>query len=76
VAKVKSRDSRLGRWLAAGLDTPAIVERAYLATLSHRRAPEEQELIGEYVASLADRAPGLHDLQHALVDSNEFLLRH
>ncbi|HUY34973.1 MAG TPA: DUF1549 and DUF1553 domain-containing protein [Pirellulales bacterium] len=76
VAKVKSSDSLLGHWLAAGLETPAIVERMYLATLSRRPTPEEQKLVADHVASLADRAEGLHDLQHALVNSNEFLLRH
>ena len=52
------------------------MELVYLSTLSRRPTSAERELVGKYLASSSDRAAGFHDLQHALLISNEFLLRH
>jgi hypothetical protein len=76
VEKTRSKQSNLGGWLAAGLPTPEIVERMYLATLSRRPSAGEAKLIAEHAAKLGDRAAALQDVQHALLNSNEFLLRH
>jgi len=48
----------------------------YLATLTRRPTAEETKLIDDHIAMLGDRAAALEDLQHALINSNEFLLRH
>ena len=68
--------SRLGRLLAAKRPTSEIVETLYLATLSRRPSVAERKLARDHVASLPNRAEGLRDIQHALINSNEFLLRH
>jgi len=68
--------SRLGRMLVANVPTPEIIETLYLATLSRRPTDTERKLAAGHVASLPDRAEGLRDIQHALINSNEFLLRH
>ncbi|HAA62029.1 MAG TPA: hypothetical protein DCE39_13980 [Planctomycetaceae bacterium] len=68
--------SRLGRMLSAKTPTVEIVETLYLATISRRPSPAERKLALGHVASLPDRAAGLRDIQHALINSNEFLLRH
>ena len=76
VEKTRSTQSNLGRWLAAKLSTPEIVEQVYLATLSRRPTSAEVKLIEDHAAALGDRGAALEDLQHALINSNEFLLRH
>ncbi|MFN0020126.1 MAG: DUF1549 domain-containing protein [Pirellulaceae bacterium] len=76
VKRIASKESCLAGWLAAGKTTPQIVESMYLATLSRRPTPAEIKLIDEHLALHADRERGLQDLQHALINSNEFLLRH
>ena len=76
VAKVGAADSRLGRWQAEKLALPEIVERVYLATLSRRPTANELKLVADHAAALGDSSAALQDLQHALVNSNEFLLRH
>ncbi len=55
---------------------PAQVEEIYLATLSRRPSPRELEIVVKHLGSLPDRATGLHDLQYALMNLGEFLLRH
>ena len=53
-----------------------LIELVYLATLSRRPTPKERELVSRHLATVKDRTAGFADLQHALVNSNEFLLRH
>lgn len=76
VGKTQSPTSYLGHWLAEKRPTPEIIERVYLATLSRRPTPGELKLVEDHAAALGDRAAALQDLQHALINSNEFLLRH
>ena len=76
LAKVRSPDGRIAAWLKAGNDTDWIVEHIYLATLSRRPTPRERELVAKHLATVADKAAGLADVQHALLNLNEFLLRH
>lgn len=76
IAAIKSPESHLGKWLASGKSDDEVVELVYLSTLSRRPTPAEKELVGKYLAGSSDRAAGFHDLQHALLISNEFLLRH
>jgi len=76
VARVKSPDGRVALWLAAGKDTLWVVEQIYLATLSRRPTASELDVVTKHVGGQADRAAGLFDLQHALINLNEFALRH
>ncbi|MFI5457683.1 MAG: DUF1549 and DUF1553 domain-containing protein [Isosphaerales bacterium] len=76
IAKIESPESRLGLAAKAGKTTAELVELAFLATLSRRPAEQEKTLALEHIARAADRLAGLRDLQHALINSNEFLLRH
>ncbi|QDU22158.1 DUF1549 and DUF1553 domain-containing protein [Urbifossiella limnaea] len=76
VGKVRAADGRVAGWLRAGKDTEWIVERVYLATLSRRPTARERELVTRHLATVPDRAAGLQDVQHALLNTNEFLLRH
>jgi len=63
-------------WLKAGKEEAWIVEHLYLATLSRRPTAHEKELVSKFLANAKDRATGLQDVQHALLNLNEFLLRH
>jgi hypothetical protein len=74
--KIESPQSRLGGWLETNKTTAEIVERLYLATLSRRPTAAEQQLAADYLQTASARSTGLRDLQHALLMSNEFLLRH
>jgi hypothetical protein len=76
LAKVKSPDGRVAGWLKQGKDDAWVIERTYLATLSRRPTAHEKELVVKYVASTKDRTTGFQDVQHALFNLNEFLLRH
>jgi hypothetical protein len=76
LAKVKSPDSRVARWINEKKEPAWIVEQVYLATLSRRPTEREREVVMKHLRTLADPAEGLHDLQHALLNVNEFLLRH
>jgi hypothetical protein len=59
-----------------GQDVTAQVERVYLATLSRRPTAAESAIVTKHLASVGDVAKGLQDLQFALINSGEFLLRH
>jgi hypothetical protein len=48
----------------------------YLATLSRRPTDQERRLAESHLEAVGDRSSGLADWQHALLNSNEFLLRH
>ena len=76
LARFDTDSSRLGRLLAEGKSTSDIIETLYLATVSRRPSPGEQKLALAHVASIPDRTEALRDIQHALINSNEFLLRH
>ncbi|MBT4866908.1 MAG: DUF1553 domain-containing protein, partial [Planctomycetaceae bacterium] len=74
--KIESPHSRLGGWIENKKTNTEIVELLYLATLSRRPTAAEQKVAADYLQTTADRSIGLRDLQHALLMSNEFLLRH
>jgi hypothetical protein len=76
LAKVRSSHGRVAGWLKEGKSTDEIVERIYLATLSRRPTPHERGVVKKHLAKLPDPAAGLQDVQHALLNVNEFLLRH
>jgi hypothetical protein len=76
VAKVKSPKGRIVLWLKEGNEIESIVERIYLATLSRRPTGNEMVVVLKHLKTLSDPKQGLQDLQFALVNLNEFLLRH
>ena len=61
-------------WLKAGKGTDWVVEQIYLTTLTRRPTAKERELVTAYLKG--EPTNGLADLQHALLNANEFLLRH
>ena len=76
LSRIDSEENRLAQWLDARFSDERIVESLYLATLSRRPNTEELKLAGRYVAAAQDRTEAFRDLQHALLNSNEFLMRH
>jgi hypothetical protein len=76
LVKVSSPDSRLARAEKSGKTTVDLIDLAFLATLTRHPTGREKALALEHIAKSANRLAGLQDLQHALINSNEFLLRH
>jgi hypothetical protein len=76
LAKVASPENHLARWLKDGKSTQQALELVYLATLSRRPTKEETDFALKHITRQADPAGGLRDVQQALINSNEFLLRH
>jgi hypothetical protein len=76
LAKIKSPENRLARAMKAGKSVTELVELAFLATLSRRPTARESSIALAHIARAADTLAGLQDLEHALIISNEFLLRH
>jgi hypothetical protein len=77
LSKLKSPKNRLAVWLRDETDVKRVVENLYLATLSRRPTAAEVDVATRHVTRLkGDRATAMQDLQFALVNSAEFLLRH
>ncbi len=76
LAKIESPENRLALASKAGKPVKELVELAFVATLSRRPTAAESAIALEHIARTSDRLAGLRDLQHALINSNEFLLRH
>ncbi len=77
LAKLKSPTSRLAGWVAEKGDVKRIVENIYLATLSRRPTAGDLEIALRHItAARGDTMQALQDLQFALLNSSEFLLRH
>ena len=76
LSKVRSSKGRVAVWMKEGKTNEEIVERIYLSTLSRRPTPQERDVVKKHLAGIEDKAAGLQDVQHALLNVNEFLLRH
>jgi hypothetical protein len=76
LAKIESPENRLALAAKAGKPVAELVELAFVATLSRRPTAGESAIALHHIARTADHLAGLRDLQHALINSNEFLLRH
>jgi len=76
LAKIESPGNRLALAAKSGKSTAELIELAFLATLSRRPTAGESAIALDHIARTADHLAGLRDLQHALINSNEFLLRH
>ena len=73
LSNISSPSSHISRWLSAKHTDAEIIDLLYLTTLSRHPTPSEITLLTSY---LTTRPTSFHDLQHALLISNEFLLRH
>jgi hypothetical protein len=74
--KIRAPDNRLGRLLARKLPDAAVLDELFLATLSRPPQPEEARAALDLVAKAADRRAGWEGVLWALLNTNEFLLRH
>jgi hypothetical protein len=74
--KVKSAEGLLARALRDSKDDAEVVERLYLATLSRRPTTAEVEIALRHLKTLGNREQGFQDVQLALFNLGEFLLRH
>ena len=74
--KIDSDQGRIAQWILAGQALDKTIQSIYLATLTRLPTAEEMDLITEYITKSGNETEGLRDLQHALINSNEFLLRH
>jgi hypothetical protein len=75
-AKLTAPNNRLGRLLAERRSDPEILRELYLATLSRPPWWIEQRAVLEHVRHADDRRKAWEDVQWALLNSWEFLLRH
>ncbi len=76
LAKVRSSNGRIAGWVKDGKESDWIVGQLYLATLSRRPTARERDLVSKHLTRVGDKIAGLQDVQHALLNLNEFLLRH
>jgi hypothetical protein len=76
LAKVESPENRLALAAKDGMSTPDLVDLLFRATLSRRPTARELAIALGHIRRSADRVTALRDLQHAMINSNEFLLRH
>ncbi len=74
--KIRAPDNRLGRLLARKVPDADVLDELFLATLSRPPLPEEARAALELVAKAADRRAGWEGVLWALLNTNEFLLRH
>lgn len=70
-----SPDNRLGRWLAEGRPTTAMIDELYWTALSRPPSGEELAAAAAHVDSAGNRREQLEDLLWALTNSKEFMFR-
>jgi hypothetical protein len=74
--KLQSPDNRVGKLLALNLPDNDILNELFLATLSRLPLPEERNAALDVVAKTAAKRVAWETVQWALLNTNEFLLRH
>ncbi|MEX0586672.1 MAG: DUF1549 and DUF1553 domain-containing protein, partial [Pirellulales bacterium] len=60
----------------AGKELVAVIEAAYMRTLSRLPTDEERARVGKHMAAAASPVDGLRDLMWVLVNSKEFIVNH
>jgi hypothetical protein len=75
-AKLTAPDNRIGRLLTDGRSDDEVLRELYLATLSRPPSEREWQINFRHVRGAADRRKAWEDVQWALLNTNEFLLRH
>ena len=74
--KFTAPKSRLSRWRKKGKSFDDTVELIYLSFLARRPADSELQIARQHASEVGDEVDALRDLQHAIINANEFLLRH
>jgi hypothetical protein len=74
--KLEADDNRIGRLLASGQDSSAMLDELYLASLSRFPTDSERETASRHLASQSDNREAWEDVAWAVINSKEFLLRH
>ncbi len=74
--KVRSPQGRIAGWSKAGKTPAEATDLLYLSTLGRRPTDKERAVVAKFLAAAATPEAGLQDVQHALMNLNEFLLRH
>lgn len=57
-------------------DVPALVEEAYLRTVSRTPTGDEQEIAAQYIAEAENPIAGMRDLMWSLLNTKEFIVNH
>lgn len=76
IEKIRSPKSPIATWVREEKTTDWIVEQIYLRTLSRRPTAKEKGIFQQHLNQVNQRLEALIDLQHALINLNEFVLRH
>ncbi|QDU31551.1 hypothetical protein ETAA8_67100 [Anatilimnocola aggregata] len=81
IKRLGAPEARVAKALAAKQPAREIVEQIYLATLSRRPSEREHAIAENYIKEAGGDEPkamagALQDIQHALLNGSEFLLRH
>lgn len=76
LGKIRAPDNRLGKLLARKLPEEEILTELFLATLSRPPLPHEARAALDLVKSSANPRAAWEGVQWALLNTNEFLLRH
>jgi hypothetical protein len=74
-ALTAQRTTRLGRILQEFPNDADALSELYLLTLVREPTKREQEIFGEYLASVGNRAEAYEDLMWTLLNSAEFLTK-
>ncbi len=74
-SKLALRENRIGELIDSGRSTGDLVQELYLGSLSREPTSSEREAGEKYVQSHPDRRKAFEDLQWALFNTKEFLLR-
>lgn len=72
----KSNDKKPDRTATASADPAALIQQAYLRTLSRKPTDEELARARQYVESSEDVISGLRGLMWALLNTKEFIVNH
>ncbi len=75
-AKVRAKDSRLARLLAADTPQASIVDDLFLAAYARAPRPEEREKVLAQITGATDATVAWQDLLWAMLNSKEFLFQH
>lgn len=66
----------MAQWRKAGKTGAEVTGLIYLSTLSRRPTDQKRQLVANFLKAAATPDTGFQDLQHAMMNLNEFLLRH
>lgn len=75
-AQIKELKARLARTEPAPMGDVALIEEAYLRTVSRFPTSDEQRIAEEFLAAATNHASGVRDLLWALMNTKEFMVNH